>query len=110
MMRRNGVTDERMMAGKRPHGLGHRLEALARTITRFAGSTMGFALALGTIVVWVPEQGLAGPPAQAERDRGRTGWAEQSSGQHRGSHGSGDGCSSWSLCKARDDGESETLT
>jgi len=39
-----------MMA--RPHGLGSRLEALARTITRFAGSTMGFALALGTIVVW----------------------------------------------------------
>jgi len=40
------------MAGRRPHGLGNRLEALARTITRFAGSTMGFALALGTIVVW----------------------------------------------------------
>ncbi|HEY2996059.1 MAG TPA: low affinity iron permease family protein [Methylomirabilota bacterium] len=32
--------------------LSQRLEALARTITRFAGSTMGFALALGTIVVW----------------------------------------------------------
>jgi len=28
------------------------LEALAHTITRFAGSTTGFALALGTIVVW----------------------------------------------------------
>jgi len=41
-----------MMTGKRAHGLSHRLEALARTITRFAGSTMGFALALGTIVVW----------------------------------------------------------
>jgi hypothetical protein len=40
-----------MIAGKRPRGLSHRLEALARTITRFAGSTMGFALALGTIVV-----------------------------------------------------------
>jgi low affinity Fe/Cu permease len=41
-----------MTTGRRPHGLSHRLEALARTITRFAGSTMGFALALGTIVVW----------------------------------------------------------
>ena len=41
-----------MTTGKRAHGLSHRLEALARTITRFAGSTMGFALALGTIVVW----------------------------------------------------------
>src|SRR6476660_500962 len=40
-----------MTEGQRPHGLGSRLEALARTITRFAGSTMGFALALGTIVV-----------------------------------------------------------
>jgi low affinity Fe/Cu permease len=34
------------------HGLGQRLEALARTITRFTGSTTGFTLALGTIVVW----------------------------------------------------------
>jgi low affinity Fe/Cu permease len=41
----------------RAHGLGRRLEALARTITRFTGSTMGFALALGTIVVW----GVTGP-------------------------------------------------
>ena len=41
-----------MMAGRGPHGLSQRLEALARTITRFAGSTLGFALALGTIVVW----------------------------------------------------------
>jgi low affinity Fe/Cu permease len=41
-----------MTEGQRRHGLSHRLEALARTITRFAGSTMGFALALGTIVVW----------------------------------------------------------
>ena len=37
---------------RRPPGLSHRLEALARAITRFAGSTPGFALALGTIVVW----------------------------------------------------------
>ena len=43
--------------GKRAHGLSRRLEALARTITRFTGSTMGFALALGTIVVW----GVTGP-------------------------------------------------
>ena len=41
-----------MMAGTRPRGLSSRLETLARAITRFAGSTMGFALALGTIVVW----------------------------------------------------------
>ena len=41
-----------MIAGTRPHGLSSRLETLAHTITRFAGSTMGFALALGTIVVW----------------------------------------------------------
>jgi low affinity Fe/Cu permease len=39
------------------HGLSRRLEALARTITRFTGSTRGFALALGTIVVW----GATGP-------------------------------------------------
>ena len=45
------------MAGKRAHGLGHRLEALARAITRFTGSTMAFALAFGTIVVW----GVTGP-------------------------------------------------
>jgi len=45
------------MVGKRAHGLSPRLEALARTITRFAGSTMGFALALGTIIVW----GVTGP-------------------------------------------------
>jgi len=41
----------------RAHGLSCRLEALARTITRFAGSAMGFGLALGTIVVW----GVTGP-------------------------------------------------
>ena len=41
-----------MTVRTRPRGLGGRLEALARSITRFAGSTMGFALALGTIVVW----------------------------------------------------------
>jgi low affinity Fe/Cu permease len=39
------------------HGLSLRLEALARTIARLTGSTMGFALALGTIVVW----GVTGP-------------------------------------------------
>jgi low affinity Fe/Cu permease len=38
-------------------GVSHRLEALARMITRLTGSTMGFALALGTIVAW----GLTGP-------------------------------------------------
>jgi len=43
--------------GQRPHGLSLRLEALARTITRVTGSTTGFALALGTIVVW----GVTGP-------------------------------------------------
>lgn len=37
--------------------LRRRLEALARTITRFTGSAKGFALALGTIVVW----GATGP-------------------------------------------------
>jgi low affinity Fe/Cu permease len=41
-----------MTTGRSAHGLGGRLEALARTITRFTGSTKGFALALGTIVVW----------------------------------------------------------
>ena len=41
-----------MMTEKRAHGLSHRLEALARTITRLTGSAMAFALALGTIVVW----------------------------------------------------------
>jgi low affinity Fe/Cu permease len=41
-----------MMIDKRAQGLGRRLEALARTMTRFTGSAMGFALALGTIVVW----------------------------------------------------------
>jgi low affinity Fe/Cu permease len=41
----------------RAHGVGRRLEALARTITRFTGSTMGFAVALGTIVAW----GVTGP-------------------------------------------------
>jgi low affinity Fe/Cu permease len=46
-----------MMAGRPARGLSCRLEALARTITRFTGSTMGFALALGTIVVW----GVTGP-------------------------------------------------
>jgi len=51
------VSGERITARTRPHGLSHRLEALARTITRFAGSTMGFALALGTVVVW----GATGP-------------------------------------------------
>jgi low affinity Fe/Cu permease len=45
------------MTGKRAHALSRRLEALAGTITRFTGSAMGFALALGTIVVW----GLTGP-------------------------------------------------
>ena len=40
------------MAGRRAVGLSRRLEALARTITRFTGSTMGFALAFGTILVW----------------------------------------------------------
>ena len=43
--------------GRSTHGVSRRLEALARAITRFTGSTMGFALALGTIVAW----GLTGP-------------------------------------------------
>jgi len=43
--------------GQSAHGLSLRLEALARTITRFTGSTAGFTLALGTIVVW----GVTGP-------------------------------------------------
>ena len=46
-----------MTTESRAHGLSCRLEALARTITRFAGSAMGFGLALGTIVVW----GVTGP-------------------------------------------------
>ena len=45
------------MTGTTAHGLGQRLEALARTITRFTGSTTGFTLALGTIVAW----SLTGP-------------------------------------------------
>ena len=44
-------------SGKRARGLSRRLETLAHTITRFTGSTVGFALALGTIVVW----GVTGP-------------------------------------------------
>jgi low affinity Fe/Cu permease len=46
-----------MTTGKKAAGVSRRLEALARTITRFTGSTMGFALALGTIVGW----GVTGP-------------------------------------------------
>jgi low affinity Fe/Cu permease len=46
-----------MVTGQRAHGLSRRLEALARAIARFTGSTTGFALALGTIVVW----GVTGP-------------------------------------------------
>ena len=46
-----------MFPGQSAHGLSLRLEALARTITRFTGSTAGFTLALGTIVVW----GMTGP-------------------------------------------------
>ena len=38
-------------------GLGRRLEAMARTITRFTGSARGFGLALATIVLW----GVTGP-------------------------------------------------
>ena len=38
-------------------GLGRRLEAMARTITRFTGSARGFGLALATIVLW----GMTGP-------------------------------------------------
>ena len=34
------------MTGTTAHGLGQRLEALARTITRFTGSTTGFTLQL----------------------------------------------------------------
>ena len=37
--------------------LGRRLEAMARTITRFTGSARGFGLALATIVLW----GVTGP-------------------------------------------------
>jgi len=46
-----------MTAERGAHGLSRRLEGLARTITRFTGSARGFALALGTIVVW----GATGP-------------------------------------------------
>jgi low affinity Fe/Cu permease len=45
------------MTGMGAGGLGRRLEAMARTITRFAGSASGFGLALATIVVW----GMTGP-------------------------------------------------
>jgi low affinity Fe/Cu permease len=38
-------------------GLGRRLEAMARTITRFTGSARGFGIALAAIVVW----GMTGP-------------------------------------------------
>jgi low affinity Fe/Cu permease len=37
--------------------LGGRLEAMARTITRFTGSARGFGLAAGVIVAW----GMTGP-------------------------------------------------
>ena len=33
-------------------GLGRRLEGLSESVTRWAGSTSGFAFALGVIVVW----------------------------------------------------------
>ena len=45
------------MTGMGASGLGRRLEAMARTITRFTGSARGFGLALATIVVW----GMTGP-------------------------------------------------
>src|SRR4029453_15075145 len=45
------------MTGMGASGLGRRLEAMARTITRFTGSARGFSLALATIVVW----GITGP-------------------------------------------------
>ena len=45
------------MKGMGVSGLGRRLEAMARTITRFTGSAKGFGLALATIVVW----GMTGP-------------------------------------------------
>jgi low affinity Fe/Cu permease len=45
------------MTGMGASGLGRRLEAMARTITRFTGSAKGFGLALATIVVW----GMTGP-------------------------------------------------
>ncbi len=45
------------MTGTGVSGLGRRLEAMARTITRFTGSARGFSLALATIVVW----GMTGP-------------------------------------------------
>jgi low affinity Fe/Cu permease len=45
------------MMGMEASGLGRRLEAMARTITRFTGSARGFSLALATIVVW----GMTGP-------------------------------------------------
>ena len=45
------------MTGRGSTGLGRRLEALARTITRFTGSASGFGLALATIAVW----GMTGP-------------------------------------------------
>jgi low affinity Fe/Cu permease len=40
------------MTGMGATDLARRLEALARTITRFTGSARGFGLALATIAVW----------------------------------------------------------
>ena len=40
------------MTGMGASGLGRRLEAMARTITRFTGNASGFGLALVTIVLW----------------------------------------------------------
>jgi low affinity Fe/Cu permease len=45
------------MTGMGASGLGRRLEAMARTITRLTGSSKGFGLALATIAVW----GMTGP-------------------------------------------------
>jgi len=41
------------MSHRKPvRGLGRRLEGLSESVTRWAGSTSGFAFALGVIVVW----------------------------------------------------------
>jgi low affinity Fe/Cu permease len=45
------------MTGMGASGLGRRLEAMARTITRLTGSARGFGVAVATIVVW----GMTGP-------------------------------------------------
>ena len=47
-----------MTEEQRRDGLGHRLEALARTITRFAGSTIGMVFTVFTICITVSEAAI----------------------------------------------------